>query len=501
MKKRLWKRSAPWRRCVWFASGLSLLACACGPFYGTKPKPVNASYNPAAVTSTLQQQAAPQAFPSQPTTAPQVQFPVQQRSVTRVPPTRNPVPAPALPNRDTTFDIQVPFPAIHSVSGTELHVMGVYQGSSPAGAKEQPWWAKCARNSDGSLQNPSECHSQYAGQRQQHEITVNISYHEPTILALMSYEPVLWNIQGSTSDLQHVLLAGYHGQDIKGVDPAVPVDVYTYEASDCSVCRKQSDYFYTYKTSGNEYKKTLAKLKKITGLVPSSFQTSYKARSFSLTSSIVGHGAAHTDAELQTGESVYDMVMINDEKIRLPPGHWQVLINEKISLQQEQDTLISFAQIQHGRLTGLYAVRLRNANNQQGFPQNFSCNKGVGNFYFSEAKANNAQGEQLCYWGEYLERAWEQPIFKRSAAILKKMDISYAQDAFNTAFHKADRRMSLTGYYYVDPQSEGITTDPSDFNSIQLWDPRKIDQDPARETLVKKQEEWAKLWIQFFRLP
>ena len=159
-------------------------------------------------------------------------------------------------------------------SGSKLHVIGVYEGNPPPGSDNSPWWSKCK----GFPKGPAdpECHRKFAGQYVQKIVKVNVNDVEhPIILALTSYESVLWEIKTANGVvIEKVILAGYNPQDITGIDIKVPREVYTHEASPCKEnCFQGQGYFYSYKDSP-------ARLKDITGKDPISFQGAYTGKEF-----------------------------------------------------------------------------------------------------------------------------------------------------------------------------------------------------------------------------
>jgi len=178
--------------------------------------------------------------------------------------------------------------------GTELHAIGVYKGALAAGETEKPWWMKCPsyinRQNGGSgdidMKAHRECHSKYAGLKSTQTITVNVSRSKsPIVLALMSYDPVIWSIEiGRDVDIRRIIVGGYHGQDVNGISSNIPVDLFTHKASSCKICTYHSGYFYAYKWGSKNYKKAMAKLNGHTGLTLQSFQSTYEGKRFYISS-------------------------------------------------------------------------------------------------------------------------------------------------------------------------------------------------------------------------
>lgn len=405
------------------------------------------------------------------------------------------------PTRDETFDVALPRPAEIFPSGTELHMIGVYEGDLPDGVKETSWRDRCT-DSNGTDAPSLECRQKYAGRREPRKVTVEIDYGAPLVLALMSYEPVIWEIEGEgPSQLKKVILAGYHGQDISGVGDDVPVDVYTYEPSTCRNCRKEPGYFYTYTGSGQYYADAVAKLKAFTGLKPYSFQGSYKANFFALTPAVArledDHDQPISYDEPSSGRIYSDRITLANTQIPLPAGMWQVIAYTRIPHGAKEDALISLAQNDDGVLKSLYAVRIEVAATHRRFTGNLSC-QNEGN-YFEKTVSDSPDGTQLCYWIEHLSSPWQQPLFDITASRLQSMGVKIPSNVVNIGFYKANATTSITAYLYANPEAKSIYTQPSNWYESP-WNKNHIHQDPKRESFMTEQQRWAETWLQYFRV-
>lgn len=490
MKDSLWKRSSIWRWAVVFTVFATVAAILASPWATSSSGPITAKYTPAPAASQGPNLVLPSSYAG-------AQKPYARSTVSKNTPQ---FPSSTQPTRDTTFDIDIPRPAIFLPPETELHMIGVYKGAVPDGVKEKPWWANCT-DSNGQVSDQVECHRKYAGRRVPREVKVYIRYQVPVVLALMSYEPVIWNIQGAvSSQIQKVILAGYYGQDIKGIPDNIPVDVYTHEASSCSNCSKQPGYFYSYKNTGREYDNAVDRLKSITGLDPVSFQGSHQANAFSLRPSIAAsagnkyHSAANE--EPVTGKIYRDHLIMANTKIPLPAGPWKTIIYARVPNGNEENALISLAQIKEDVLQSLFAVRVKIASDTKtNGKKNLSCHNA--NNFFEAAEIN--RDAQRCYWIEQLNNPWQQPLFDLTAARLKTMNVAVPANIINIGFHKANPNAVITAYKYANPEAEGIYTQPSSW-SASPWNNSRIHQDPDREAFLNEQKHWADIWFQFFRL-
>ncbi|BBL73747.1 hypothetical protein [Methylomagnum ishizawai] len=170
----------------------------------------------------------------------------------------------------------------------QLHLVGVYEGRDPLD-DGRPWWSKCGGDHRDSA-NMRECHARYANQHRQGFVEVDVSYSErPIILVLTAYNPVVWKVrQGHRVVIEGVILAGYHSQSVEGIDPAIPVRVYTYEPSSCERCWQAGGYFYIYQSeSGIQgFESAERRLFEITGKRISSIQAKYKGSQFAIAQGI-----------------------------------------------------------------------------------------------------------------------------------------------------------------------------------------------------------------------
>lgn len=159
-----------------------------------------------------------------------------------------------------------------------LHVIGVYQGSTPAGVDNQPWWAKCNDIQSMQQRHPSgTCYAEHANAHPEHEIVVNVSdASRPLVLAFIAYEPMHWQVVPLEQvQIARVILAGYYSQRVTGLPPGTPVESYRYYPTPCDHCWRSSLSFYNHE-------RPPAQLKEVTGLEVTSFQGRYQGTEFSI---------------------------------------------------------------------------------------------------------------------------------------------------------------------------------------------------------------------------
>jgi len=400
--------------------------------------------------------------------------------------------------RDTAFDIPISLPTATFSSETELHVIGVYEAALPNGEKEKPWWSNCLGLEDDQKAMIA-CHQKHANQHPIRTITINLNQTtSPVVLALMAYEPTRWKIiSRPTVDLRKVIISGYYGQDIEGLDTSIPVDAHSYESSPCLNCSRQPDYFYAYKKEGPEYKKAMSKLTELTGLSPTSFQAAYRSEKFTVSS----HNTAHmprpalSQPEQYTGKTFSNHLTVAQTTLLLPDGQWYGLGHLQLPSTRGEEHYLLLSKTSKNTLTELLAIRLNRAQDHQGFAQYNACNQPAD--YTKKVHSNQPLGEQLCYWSSYINEPWQQPIFKLAAHRLTELGVVIPDTAISTGFHKADASMSLTTLYHAFPTPLASAQAKKDW-SMNPWNPSLISSYPENSQFLDNRLRWAVDWFQIF---
>jgi hypothetical protein len=126
-----------------------------------------------------------------------------------------------------------------------LHVIGVYEGSYPTGVRHSFGY-----HPDGNI----DVHVRAIGR--------------PVILALSSYEPVIWSIkQDEEVVIKEIILSGYHPSKVAGVAPSVRIT--------------RQGFGYTYQPNARN-SELARKLKEYTGLEIETYQGMYAGQEFSI---------------------------------------------------------------------------------------------------------------------------------------------------------------------------------------------------------------------------
>jgi hypothetical protein len=126
-----------------------------------------------------------------------------------------------------------------------LHGIGVYEGSYPSGVRHSFGY-----HPDGSI-----------------DVIVRTK-GRPVILALCSYEPIVWNIKPDDGVIiQEIILSGYHASKVVGV------------ASSVKITRQEFGFSYQPHAKNSALAK---RLKEYTGLDVETFQGVYTGKEFSV---------------------------------------------------------------------------------------------------------------------------------------------------------------------------------------------------------------------------
>jgi hypothetical protein len=480
----LWVRSAAWRWTFVLTCLATAMVVLLGPWNrDIKVSPTNATF-----------------------TQPQSQPPPVSQSQINLTNTATPTPASASGGSvDSTFNVNIIPLAASFPAGTELHMIGVYEGALLDGQVDKPWWANCTNL--GDPQSGLECHSKYAGKpHTEKTVTVNISKTSaPIVLALMSYEPEKWKIIAEKGvNIQKVILSGYHGQDIEGIPNNIPVDLYAYDSSNCKLCTRQSGFFYTYEKNSAEYNKVVNKLYSLTGLTPSTFQGAYRSGQFyiSNSTSLISKGATHINypsdkKDYITDKTFVDRLSIGGKNVPLPEGHWLGVAYAVTGSSRGDDELAILARIENKQLIELIAVRLQAANDGNGFPSNMNCLKS--GLHAKKIEANTTYGTQLCYWVNYNTDTWKEGIFSMADNRLASLGITTPNLLVNSGFHKAGQTLALTAFYFVNPEIKGIYTSKTTWEASQ-WHPNRIKENPDKDAFIKERIRWSDSWFQIFNV-
>lgn len=473
----LWSRSGAWRWTLVLASLATAIVVLIGPWNKHSPSAPNlASY-----------QAPPGASGG------------TQAAI--VPGKQVNIPPPGF--YDTDFDLAITLPKASFQSGTELHVIGVYEGALPKGETEKPWWANCSSDKSDK-QAMIDCHRKYAGIRTERTIEVSVTKSSaPIVLVLMSYNPVKWRItQAPGTNIQKIILSGYHGQDIEGSFGNIPVEVHSYESSPCQICSRQGGYFYAFEQNSREYATAIDMLQTLTGLSPTSFQGVHRSDRFSISSGTPSLPLSSQSSgitgqmDVITGRDFVDHFKIANTDVALPEGQWRGIVFFKNPTGRGSDEFAVLARIEKNQVLELIAVRSQLATDGRGFSRYAACERKES--YTRKVELNEPFGTQLCFWLNHVTEPWAQPIFGIAAKRLTALGATAPSLLINTGFHKADKTSSLTVHYLTSPASKGIVTPQTTWDASP-WHSNNLTRFPDNEAYVRNQIRWGESWFQIFK--
>lgn len=466
----LWQRSSAWRLLFYSTVVVTALCILAAPWrlQSAQPTPGQYTATPTASTPAQAQAQAPA-------------FAARAQSLARQSP------------RDAGFDRAVTVGGETFASDVEMHVIGVY-GPAMSGSQATDWVQACKPVMGTALM--IDCRRRFeAGRPESRTITVEVERSAaPLVLVLMAYEAVNWKVVVRPGiDLRKVIVSGYSGPDIQGVPNGVPVDVYSYEASPCGNCSRQSGTFWAYDVSKPEYTSAMTRLKAITGLTPTSFQSGYKGSRFTIQRWLgnrqVAPGPASADASV--GKVFSNFIDLGGKTLPLPEGVWEVLGTDDVSAPRGQDRLLILARSEKGLLQELMVTHLQTANDGNGFPAYNACNGPAD--YAARVEQNQPGGLQQCYWVNHSEDPWQQPIYRVAANRLKERGIAVPDSAVVSGFHKATKDFGLTTQYYSFFEA-GVNTGSADWPRSP-WNPARIKAYDAIQKFVKGRVDWASGWF------
>lgn len=405
--------------------------------------------------------------------------------------------------RDTRFNELLSTTSPRFPAGTEMHLVGVHKGAPPAGEVEKPWWANCSTNSSKDFTDAVACHAKYAGVTNRYTVTVDVNRAgHPLVLVLMAYNPVSWNMRlGPGVDVQKIILAGYEGQDILLSNHDIPVEARTYKASPCTDCSRQSGNFYAYESNTQEYQQAVKQLYSITGLMPNSFQGSYEASRFTISSATIAASRVNSSPETTTAQQYLEKrfsnsVMMEGQGIPLPDGEWDARIYENRVVGTDTTRFLVLTRSEGSILLELLAIRQQVSAYGGGFDRMAACQMGVG--YKERVDRNDSRGTQLCYWVDPVTEPWTFSMFSEVRRQLADSGVAIPPFVLSAGFHRADRSRSLTIIHYKNPPTAGGVTAPTNWQQSP-WRQDRIQQSPEKEIALRDYISWADSWYQLIK--
>lgn len=475
MREGLWTTSLNWRRTLVATLLLTGFAGLTSPWgqrdTGSAPM---ASYTPPTRSAAARATVLPRPAP------PVAALPVVGRTTT---------------GQNPAFDVKPASSSAVLPAGTELHLIGVYEGAPPAGEREGPWWRNCM----GLERDPKaalECQARYAGKRAARPVTVDVTRTvAPLALVLMAYEPVVWKLSiGANTRVIRIILAGNHGQDIEGIPGNVPIEARTRESSPCRTCTRQADTFFAYKQDSPEYDNVLTKLQTITGVAPTSFQGAYKADRFSIRDYLATTRTAAVPADdkgdTYTGHFFTDQIRVAGRDVSLPPGRWKGLSHIEAPSTRGRDKLVALRRADASSFMEITAIRVQHVDDANGFPKFAGCSASAS--HASAINANESFGAQLCYEVVHVTEPWSQPLLALAATQLRSDGISPADTVIASSFHGADKGHSVDLLHYAVPVTSAAA---GNWDTSPLH-PKNLRPSSADEGFIKEQVAWAKVWYQ-----
>lgn len=189
-------------------------------------------------------------------------------------------------------------------------------------------------------------------------------------------------------------------------------------------------------------------------------------------------------------QSFSNQITLLGKTLPLPDGRWRGIGYMQIAANQ--DEMVALAKIEHQKLAELVAVRVQTVKGKKGNGAQQTCDRRE--VFAKSVIASNPDGTQLCWWVNHAAQVWNQPLFNLSGSNLSQLSVPLPNTLVNTAFHKADFDSAITVFYYSNPESAGISTINTNWQSSE-WHKDRVEQYPEKLAYLKKRELWAESWL------
>lgn len=180
--------------------------------------------------------------------------------------------------------------------------------------------------------------------------------------------------------------------------------------------------------------------------------------------------------------------------VPLPGGNWHVIA--RMAIVPARDEVAVLAMTEGAQLREMVAVRVQKlAGSNAPLPE--GCTRT--DVFFTRMVNNDSGKPVLCTWINHAASIWSQPLFSPAWQALIAMQVRPPATLINTGVHKRDAEGSVTAFYYLNPESRGIST-PAGTWSTSPWHASRVSQSPEKLALLKDREQWASSWLQLFRV-
>ena len=204
-----------------------------------------------------------------------------------------------------------------------------------------------------------------------------------------------------------------------------------------------------------------------------------------------GSGAATSTDKTMTG-----YVATQGMTVPLPPGQWVVVAHFPASDPGGIESLF-LAQMRRDKLSRavLIQARAQADGSATGFERSAQCARPA--LLYAKTISNEELGRQDCWTIDHNVSMRPErdtpPIIGTATGELEARGVKYPAVLLSAFFRMADQQRSLEVVYYLNPETDGITSKPASWDESD-WNRNGISQYPDKIAYVEKLRAWAETW-------
>src|SRR5262245_2084245 len=220
-----------------------------------------------------------------------------------------------------------------------------------------------------------------------------------------------------------------------------------------------------------------------------------KSVTASRASAVPGAGTGSSAAR-PTDKTATGYVVAQGMTVPLPPGQWVVVAHFPGPDHGGVESLF-LAQFRRDKLSRaiLVQARIQADESATGFPRSALCARPA--LLYAKTISNEELGRQDCWTIDHNvsmrpERD-AQPILGSAIGELDLRGVKYPPVLLSAFFRLADKQRSLDVVYYLNPETDGITSKSASWDESD-WNRNTIQQYPEKIAYVEKLHAWAETW-------
>jgi len=204
-----------------------------------------------------------------------------------------------------------------------------------------------------------------------------------------------------------------------------------------------------------------------------------------------GPGAATPTDKIEAG-----YVATQGMTVPLPPGQWVVVAHLPAADANGVESVF-LAQMRREKLSRAVLVQASTQADESatGFQRSAQCARPA--LLYAKTISNEEFGGQDCWTIDHTESTQPgrdtPPIIGAATGELEARGIKYPPVLLAAFFRLADQQRSLDVVYYLNPETDGITSKPANWDESD-WNRNSIYQYPDKIAYVEKLRAWAETW-------